>query len=218
MCWIRLRNWEKDRGEKTTQSMQNARSADSGSAGHKTVKTVGCNNCELMTQCSMLSISLSLFVYFVPLSACHPGRSSQNKSLHTWSEYFPFSHFQFPMTSTRLGPEQHVQPALGGLCWIYRRRNCNKKHMLSLWNGYTYVNTHVHVCAYVNELCIMNEIDRRMLWLCELRRGLGQPQRVEVKEAKRFPKVLSPPCVLYMCTGVLVSFAQPAVAVPRWPA
>lgn len=67
------------------------------------------------------------------------------------------------MTSTRLGPEKHVQPALGGLCWIYRRRNCNKKHMLSLWNGYTYVNTHVHVCAYVNELCIMNEIDRRML-------------------------------------------------------
>lgn len=212
MCWIRLRNWEKDRGEKTTQSMQNARSADSGSAGHKTVKTVGCNNCELMTQCALLSVSLSLSLS--TLCRCLPATLGAAVKTRVCTRGVNIFHFQFPMTSTRLGPEKHVQPALGGLCWIYRRRNCNKKHMLSLWNGYTYVNTHVHVFAYVNELCIMNEIDRRMLWLCELRRGLGQPQR----EAKRFPKVLSPPCVLYMCPGVLVSFAQPAVAVPRWPA
>lgn len=70
------------------------------------------------------------------------GAANGTTAVHTWRESFSIFNFQFSISNDKhkVARGKHVQPALGGLCWIYTVT----KTICCPYGMYT--NTHTHVC------------------------------------------------------------------------
>lgn len=125
------------------------------SAGHNCQNCFSGNNCELMTQCAALCSASTLF--FVSPAATlgaavktRSGFRSRSRRSSKWNnssahvERIIFN-FQFSISNDKhkVARGKHVQPALGGLCWIYTVT----KTICCPYGMYT-THTHTHTCAW----------------------------------------------------------------------